>query len=149
MGSFRFRRTVKIAPGLRLNINKKSVGLSAGTGGVRYSINSSGRRTTSVGLPGTGLSYQHRSGGRRRAQTGLLLADEATVIPSPTRVLASAVGWLTFLVFALGILNGSPHSAGTIAGIGVVVYVVLRVARPILDPLIVWLLMRRRPADVG
>ena len=55
---FRFRKSVKIAPGVRLNIGKKSVGISAGVKGARVSVNSSGRKTTTVGIPGTGLSYQ-------------------------------------------------------------------------------------------
>lgn len=53
----RFRKSVKIAPGVRLNISKKSVGISAGVKGYRKSINSSGRVTTSIGVPGTGVSY--------------------------------------------------------------------------------------------
>lgn len=53
----RFRKSVKIAPGVRLNISKKSVGISAGVKGYRKSINSSGRVTTSIGVPGAGVSY--------------------------------------------------------------------------------------------
>lgn len=58
---FRFRKSVKIAPGVRLNIGKKSVGISAGVKGARVSVNSKGRVTKSVGLPGTGLSYTKTS----------------------------------------------------------------------------------------
>lgn len=54
---FRFRKSIKIAPGVRLNIGKKSVGISAGVKGARVSVNSSGRVTKSVGIPGTGVSY--------------------------------------------------------------------------------------------
>lgn len=53
----RFRKSIKIAPGVRLNLGKKSVGISAGVKGARVSVNSSGRVTKTVGLPGTGLSY--------------------------------------------------------------------------------------------
>lgn len=53
----RFRKSIKIAPGVRLNIGKKSVGISAGVKGARVSVNSNGRVTKSVGIPGTGLSY--------------------------------------------------------------------------------------------
>lgn len=53
----RFRKSVKIAPGVRLNIGKKSVGVSAGVKGYRKSINSSGRVTTSIGTPVAGVSY--------------------------------------------------------------------------------------------
>lgn len=64
---FRFRKSVKIAPGVRLNIGKKSVGISAGVKGAHVSVNSSGRKTTTVGLPGTGLSYSktEKIGGRK------------------------------------------------------------------------------------
>lgn len=61
----RFRKSIKLGGGARLNIGKKSVGMSVGGKGARYSVNSSGRRTKSVGIPGTGLSYVSTSGGRK------------------------------------------------------------------------------------
>jgi Protein of unknown function (DUF4236) len=66
VGSLRFRRSVRLAPGVRLNFNKRSVGVSMGVRGARYSVNSDGRRTRSLGIPGTGLSYRSQSGPRRR-----------------------------------------------------------------------------------
>lgn len=59
----RVRRSITICKGVRLNVGKKSMGVSFGTRGLRYSINSSGRRTTSVGIPGTGIYYTTSSGG--------------------------------------------------------------------------------------
>lgn len=59
----RFRKSFKIAPGVKFNVNKKSVGMTFGSKGTHYTVNSSGRRTTSVGAPGTGLYYQSVSGG--------------------------------------------------------------------------------------
>ena len=53
--SLRFRRSMKLMPGVRLNFNKDSVGMSFGVPGARYTINSKGRRTVSTGIPGTGL----------------------------------------------------------------------------------------------
>ncbi len=44
----RFRRSVGLGKGMRLNVNKSSVGMSFGVRGARYSVNASGRRTTSV-----------------------------------------------------------------------------------------------------
>ena len=61
----RFRKSVKLGKGLRLNLSKKGVGLSIGGKGARYSISSSGRRTSTIGIPGTGLSYSHTSGGKK------------------------------------------------------------------------------------
>lgn len=142
MGSLRFRRSVKIAPGVRLNVNKRSLGVSLGARGARYSINSGGRRTRSVGIPGTGLSYRSQTAARRGPEAPV---DPASV--SPTRLLAHVVGVLTVAAFVFGILDGHPHFAGTAAGVGIVAYVVLRLLRRILDPLIFWLLSRNRPAS--
>lgn len=61
---FRMRKSFKIAPGVRLNASKTGLGVSAGVRGARYSVHSSGRRTTSVGLPGTGLGWTSSSTSR-------------------------------------------------------------------------------------
>ncbi|TMM27357.1 MAG: DUF4236 domain-containing protein [Actinobacteria bacterium] len=53
-------------PGIRPNVSRRSVGLSAGIRGARSSINSDGRRTTSVAIPGSGLSYRSQRGLRAR-----------------------------------------------------------------------------------
>ena len=37
---FRFRKSFKIAPGVKFNINKKSVGLTLGKRGAHFTINS-------------------------------------------------------------------------------------------------------------
>ena len=54
---FRFRKSFKLGKNTRFNVNKKSVGFSFGTKGFRKSINTSGRKTTTFSIPGTGLSY--------------------------------------------------------------------------------------------
>lgn len=69
---FRFRRTIKIMPGVRLNVGKKGVSVSAGRRGANVTVGKTGVRTT-VGLPGTGLSHTtlHRRNAtrsNRRAQ---------------------------------------------------------------------------------
>lgn len=53
--SIRFRQSMKLLPGVRLNFSKETVGLSFGVPGARYTMNSKGRRTVSAGIPGTGL----------------------------------------------------------------------------------------------
>lgn len=58
--------SIRLAPGVRLNVTKRGLGVSAGAGGVRYSAHSSGRRTVSArsGIPG--VTYQKTvSGGQR------------------------------------------------------------------------------------
>lgn len=58
--AMRFRRSIKLAPGIRVNFNKNSVGLTVGPKGAHVSVNSKGQKTESVGIPGTGLSYVER-----------------------------------------------------------------------------------------
>lgn len=57
MGHFRFRKSIKLAPGLKLNLNKKSTSLTFGGKGFHHTISSNGTNTTTVGIPGTGVSY--------------------------------------------------------------------------------------------
>lgn len=55
---FRFRRSLKILPGIRLNFGKRGVSTSVGVRGAHITMGPTGTRTT-VGLPGTGVSYTH------------------------------------------------------------------------------------------
>jgi hypothetical protein len=67
---FRMRKSMKIAPGVRLNVSKSGVGASVGGRGGRYSVHSSGRRTISAGsgiVPGV---YYQKSAAGGRSRTG-------------------------------------------------------------------------------
>lgn len=54
----RFRKTFKLAPGIRINVNKKSTGLSIGGKGGGISFNSKTGTTVHASAVGTGLSYR-------------------------------------------------------------------------------------------
>jgi len=54
---FRFHKSFKFGP-LRLNVNRSSMSVTAGVRGAHVTYNTRGQRTTSFGLPGTGLSYR-------------------------------------------------------------------------------------------
>lgn len=64
----RFRKSVKIAPGVRLNFGKKSTSVSLGGKGARFTVNSTGKKTASVGIPGTGLYYTESVGGGKKTR---------------------------------------------------------------------------------
>lgn len=53
---FRFRRSFKIIPGVRLNLSGSGASVSLGPRGLHYTIGPHGTRTT-VGLPGSGVSW--------------------------------------------------------------------------------------------
>ena len=58
---FIFRKSFKVAPGVRLNVSKRGMGVSVGArNGPRVSVNSSGRVTKSVRLA-PGLRWQETS----------------------------------------------------------------------------------------
>ena len=54
--AFRFRRSLRLFPGVRLNFSKSGVSASVGVRGATLNLGQRGARAT-VGLPGTGLSY--------------------------------------------------------------------------------------------
>lgn len=56
----RIRKSIKIAPSVKVNIGKKSVGVSVGGKHGGVSVNSKSGINTRVSVPGTGISYsQH------------------------------------------------------------------------------------------
>lgn len=63
-----FRKSFRVFPGVRLNINAKSVSWTFGSkGGPHHTISSTGRRTTSMDLPGP---FGYRSTRSRRNRGG-------------------------------------------------------------------------------
>lgn len=54
---FRFRKSLKILPGVRVNLGNKGINsVSVGTRGAKVNVGKKGVRST-VGINGTGLSY--------------------------------------------------------------------------------------------
>jgi hypothetical protein len=72
---FRFSRRVSILPGLKLNFSGSGVSLSAGVRGAHFNFGPRGAYT-SLGIPGTGLSYRQRVGGGRTASPTSVLSEE-------------------------------------------------------------------------
>jgi hypothetical protein len=56
--SLRFRRSVKLFPGVRLNLGLHGAGVSVGTRGLHVGMNRRGRYA-SAGIPGTGVYAVH------------------------------------------------------------------------------------------
>lgn len=63
----RFRKSIKLGGGTKLNLSKSGVGVSTGVKGFRVSKNTSGRSRVTASLPGTGLSYVNEFGGAGRS----------------------------------------------------------------------------------
>lgn len=56
---FRFRKSIKLLPGIRINLSKSGVSTSVGKPGATINISERGARGT-VGVPGTGISYSEK-----------------------------------------------------------------------------------------
>ena len=66
---FRFQRRIRLLPGIRLNLSKGGISMSLGRRGA-WATFGRGRQRTSVGLPGTGLSYTETSRSEAPAARG-------------------------------------------------------------------------------
>ena len=96
---FRFHRSIRLLPGLRLNLSKSGVSTSIGTRGAWLTFGKRGTRST-VGIPGTGISYTEALP-RHQQQTEHRQAGQESA-PRPA---GTARTWLILLVL-LAIVGG-------------------------------------------
>jgi len=52
-----FRKSIQILPGVKINLSKSGVSVSAGVSGLHASINSKGQIRGTASIPGTGIRY--------------------------------------------------------------------------------------------
>ena len=93
--SLRFQKSVKIIPGLRVNLSKSGLGVSVGGRGLHAGVDAKGRNYTNIGLPGTGLSARQFHHNTNRSQSNL---QRAVLIGG----VAALVLLLIFVVFSRG-----------------------------------------------
>lgn len=114
---FRFRRSIRIAKGVKLNVSKSGFGISAGVPGARISAGPAGVRAT-AGIPGTGLSWSQNlafgsrgnTQGSRMTKTEIVdaLCNRNDVIGEVTRTLRSQMPELISLSKDAGKTHGWP-----------------------------------------
>jgi len=75
----RYRRTVRLVPGLRLNFARQGASLSGGSRGFTRNFSRRGVRTT-VSAPGTGVSFNWMSGSRRNRRRGSVVGGLALLV---------------------------------------------------------------------
>lgn len=62
---FRFHKSFKLLPGIKLNLGRSGFSLSAGIKGLMFNWGKKGGKVT-VGLPGTGVSWVGKLFGSRK-----------------------------------------------------------------------------------
>ncbi len=106
---WRFRRSFRVAPGMRLNVGKSGVtSLSLGGRGATLNLGRQGV-TSTVSLPGTGLSYQHRFKNSPPAQQTQMLLPAAPTRGRTISIRACVVG----AVVVVGYLALRPPTASS------------------------------------
>ena len=107
----RFRKSLKIAPGVKLNLNKKSTSVTFGGKGFHHTVSSTGKRTSTVGIPGTGLSYSKTSNPKNNKtntfNNGSNLSSESPLDNNAEgKPPKKPFGCLTLLLAVIGIFLG-------------------------------------------
>ncbi len=105
---WRFRKSIRLAPGLRVNVSKKSVSVTVGPRGLKTTVGTAGR-TTTVGIPGTGVSHVSRKGWNNQDQARRLMSmptddhglEEAS---SSSSMIMVYLGWALVLFMATCVL---------------------------------------------
>lgn len=83
---FRYRKSIRLGKGVKLNLGRKSAGISFGRRRGGVSINSRTGTRARVSIPGTGISYSTKlSGGKKRRASSY----------RPTGAKAASVGQIT------------------------------------------------------
>ncbi len=94
---FRFRKSFKIMPGIRVNFSKSGASVSVGGKGLTANFSGRGTRTT-VSIPGTGVSYSETTTNARNTNNAQQrISTQATA--TPPRKPSPVIGF--FLLFSV------------------------------------------------
>lgn len=122
---FRFRKSFKIAPGVKINLGKKSVGMSIGGkhGGVSFNSKSGSRVRASI--PGTGLSYSTKLSSDKRSSVKRSV-DKKNYKPTASE--PACFRWwyiLLIILFAIsGIKNITANTGVAIVSIAIAIIMI-------------------------
>jgi hypothetical protein len=97
----RFRRRIKIIPGVHLNISRSGISTSVGVRGASVTL---GKRGTygNIGLPGTGISYRERispPNATHPTQSSSTPAHSEATTAAPATHFTHHLHWWKVLVF--------------------------------------------------
>ena len=98
---FRYRKSINLGGGFRINLSKSGIGYSWGTKGYRVGRTARGTTRSTYSIPGTGISYVNESGSRNRNRSNRRNSSRTTQLSqrqmpqyannvTPERAIASA-----------------------------------------------------------
>ena len=94
MMGFRFRKSIKLFPGFKINLTHKGISsASIGKPGASVNIGKKGTRT-SVGIPGTGLSYSKHHPYKNSPNTPQNASQQPPPLNNPSMETSRSTVWL-------------------------------------------------------
>lgn len=127
-----FRKSINLGGGVRLNLSKRGVGVSAGTKGFRVSAGPNGVRRT-VSIPGTGIYHTQKisGGSSRRASSNKSRQNgnynqqqlvQAPKYPLPLqKALSPALGYFFVFIAFIALMNAAFGSMLVTLAIGIAI----------------------------
>lgn len=102
----RFRKSINLGGGARVNISKSGIGGSIGGKGYRYTKKANGGTRNTVSIPGTGISYVKESGSKSKKKSAEVKAMPQGKVENHIEF---AFFWIIyrvmgFITFPLGLL---------------------------------------------
>ena len=88
---FRYRKSIGVGKYFRINVSKSGIGYSFGVPGARITHSANGRVTTTVGLPGTGISYSTSQKTVIQRENQILLKTRTLIAPSAFIILLNTL----------------------------------------------------------
>ncbi|MCQ2533345.1 MAG: DUF4236 domain-containing protein [Clostridia bacterium] len=90
-----FRKSISLGHGMKINLSKSGPSFSFGRKGLRQTISATGRATTSVGIPGTGVYYTKQTnvkkiGGALKNKFGKKNKEEAAAEGGKSPIIKTA-----------------------------------------------------------
>ena len=83
----RFRKSITLCKGVKLNFGKTGMSVTTGMRGFHNTYNfNTGKTTTSIGIPGTGLSYVTTHGGKSKRKSIQSARGESTALERGERL---------------------------------------------------------------
>jgi hypothetical protein len=98
---FRFRKRIKLFPGVSVNLSRSGVSTSVGRPGATINLGAKRGARVTVGIPGTGISYSESAGAAPRS--------------SPDRP-SSGIGFGALFLWGLAVLFVGLALYGIISG---------------------------------
>lgn len=103
---WRWRKRVKVAPGVSMNLSSKGVGVSVGPRGSKVSVSPTGKVTATQSIPGTGIYRQETLVSASSSGRGRKKAAQPSSVTQPAKKGGGCLKWGGIAFLMLLVLGG-------------------------------------------